>query len=95
MPRSTIARRMALIGATTAAATAVVSAVVPLLLLIWRLSAADARTADGLAEAVESGIARARQVIFAGRSFRIDGAGTDYPSSPLRRYEALSAMRYL
>lgn len=60
MPRSTIARRMALIGATTAAATAVVSAVVPLLLLIWRLSAADARTADGLAEAVESGIARER-----------------------------------
>lgn len=60
MPRPTIARRMALIGATTAATTAVVSAAVPLLLLIWRLAAADARTADDLARAIESGIARER-----------------------------------
>lgn len=37
----------------------------------------------------------AHQVRFAGRSYRLDGAGTDYPSSPLRRYEALTAMGYL
>lgn len=37
----------------------------------------------------------ASQVRFAGRSYRLDGAGTDYPSSPLRRYEALTAMGYL
>lgn len=37
----------------------------------------------------------ARRVRFAGRSYRLDGAGTDYPSSPLRRYEALTAMGYL
>lgn len=60
MTRSTIARRMALMGATTAAATAVVSAAVPLLLLIWRLAAADARTADALATAIEAGIVRER-----------------------------------
>jgi hypothetical protein len=34
-------------------------------------------------------------VKFPGRAFRVDGAGTDYPSSPLRRYEALDAMGYL
>lgn len=34
----------------------------------------------------------ARSVKFPGRSFRTDGAGTDYPSSPLRRYQALQAM---
>lgn len=60
MARPTIARRLALIGATTAAATAIVSAVVPLLLLIWRLSAADARVAESLATAIESGIERER-----------------------------------
>jgi hypothetical protein len=38
---------------------------------------------------------RARAVRFSGRSFRIDGDGTDYASSPLRRYEALRAMGYL
>jgi phosphoribosylamine-glycine ligase len=37
----------------------------------------------------------ARQVRFAGRAYRLDGAGTDYPASPLRRYEALTAMGYL
>jgi phosphoribosylamine-glycine ligase len=37
----------------------------------------------------------ARQVRFGGRSYRLDGAGTDYPSSPLRRYEALTAIGYL
>lgn len=40
-------------------------------------------------------IEKARAVKFPGRSFRIDGGGTDYPSSPLRRYEALLAMGYL
>jgi phosphoribosylamine-glycine ligase len=37
----------------------------------------------------------AGQVKFPGRSYRLDGAGTDFPSSPLRRYEALTAMGYL
>ena len=43
----------------------------------------------------EEVIARAWQVRFPGRSFRTDGAGTDYPSSPVRRYEALRAMGYI
>ncbi|MGI8546146.1 MAG: hypothetical protein ACR2M1_02255 [Gemmatimonadaceae bacterium] len=37
----------------------------------------------------------ARSVKFPGRAFRIDGAGTDYPSSPLRRYQALQAMGFI
>ena len=40
-------------------------------------------------------MARAWQVKFPGRAFRVDGAETDYPSSPLRRYEALQAMDYI
>jgi phosphoribosylamine-glycine ligase len=40
-------------------------------------------------------LAKARAVKFPGRSFRIDGGATDFPSSPLRRYEALAAMGYL
>lgn len=43
----------------------------------------------------EAVVANAHAVKFPGRSFRIDGGGTDYPSSPLRRYEALQAMGYL
>jgi phosphoribosylamine-glycine ligase len=43
----------------------------------------------------EAAFARAKCVKFPGRSFRIDGAGTDYPSSPLRRYEALRALGYV
>ena len=43
----------------------------------------------------EAVMEKARAVRFPGRSFRVDGAGTDYPSSPLRRYEALQAMGYL
>lgn len=43
----------------------------------------------------EAVIARAHAIKFPGRAFRIDGAGTDFPSSPLRRWEALNAMRYL
>ena len=39
-------------------------------------------------------LARAAQIRFAGRGYRLDGAGTDYPSSPVRRYEALAAMHY-
>ena len=43
----------------------------------------------------EAALAVAAQVKFPGRAYRLDGAGTDYPSSPLRRYEALTAMGYL
>ncbi len=43
----------------------------------------------------EASLANAWQVKFPGRSFRVDGAGTDYPSSPIRRYEALKAMDYI
>jgi len=43
----------------------------------------------------QAALANAKAVKFPGRSFRIDGGDTDYPSSPLRRYEALQAMGYL
>ncbi|MDB4875843.1 MAG: hypothetical protein JWM41_2289 [Gemmatimonadetes bacterium] len=43
----------------------------------------------------EAVLAKAELVKFPGRSYRIDGGGTSYPSSPLRRYEALQAMGYL
>lgn len=43
----------------------------------------------------ETCVARAWQVKFPGRAFRVDGADTTYPSSPLRRYEALRAMDYI
>jgi hypothetical protein len=43
----------------------------------------------------EAAIDVASSVNFAGRAYRLDGAGTDYPSAPLRRYEALTAMGYL
>jgi phosphoribosylamine-glycine ligase len=43
----------------------------------------------------EAALAKARAVKFPGRSFRIDGDGTDFPSSPVRRYEALRAMGYV
>lgn len=43
----------------------------------------------------EAALSRAWAVKFPGRAFRTDGAGTDYPSSPLRRYEALKAMGYI
>jgi phosphoribosylamine--glycine ligase len=46
-------------------------------------------------QAWDAALARAAQVKFPGRSYRLDGAGTDYPSSPVRRYEALEAMHYL
>ncbi|MDQ3997613.1 MAG: hypothetical protein M3303_11445, partial [Gemmatimonadota bacterium] len=46
-------------------------------------------------QAWEAALARAAQVKFPGRSYRLDGAGTGYPSSPVRRYEALEAMHYL
>lgn len=48
-----------------------------------------------IATAWEAALAVAEQVTFPGRAYRVDGAGTDYPSSPLRRYEALTAMGYL
>jgi phosphoribosylamine-glycine ligase len=43
----------------------------------------------------EAALEVASQVHFPGRSYRLDGAGTDFPSSPIRRYEALTAMGYL
>jgi phosphoribosylamine-glycine ligase len=43
----------------------------------------------------EAAVARARQVVFPGRAFRLDGEGTDFPTSPMRRYEALQAMGYV
>ena len=43
----------------------------------------------------EAALAVAASVRCPGRAYRLDGAGTDYPSSPLRRYEALTAMGYL
>ncbi len=43
----------------------------------------------------EAALAIAEKVRFAGRSYRLDGAGTGFPSSPLRRYEALTAMGLL
>ena len=46
-------------------------------------------------QAWEAALTRAAQVKFPGCSYRLDGAGTDYPSSPMRRYEALAAMHYL
>jgi hypothetical protein len=38
---------------------------------------------------------KAAQIRFPYRNYRPDGAGVDYPSSPLRRYEALKAMSYI
>lgn len=38
---------------------------------------------------------KADKIKFPCRAYRGDGAATDYPSSPVRRYEALSSMGYL
>lgn len=38
---------------------------------------------------------KADQIRFAYRQYRPDGADNDYPSSPLRRWQALNAMGYL
>ena len=38
---------------------------------------------------------KAAQIRFPYRNYRPDGAGVDYPSSPMRRYEALRAMDYI
>lgn len=46
-------------------------------------------------DAWETCAARAWTVTFPGRAFRVDGDRTDFPSSPLRRYEALRAMGYV
>jgi phosphoribosylamine-glycine ligase len=40
-------------------------------------------------------MSRAAQIKFPYRSYRPDGNRTDYPSSPIRRYEALRAMGYI
>jgi hypothetical protein len=38
---------------------------------------------------------KAAQIKFPYRYYRTDGDRTNYPSSPIRRYEALVAMGYL
>jgi phosphoribosylamine--glycine ligase len=38
---------------------------------------------------------KASQICFPYRQYRPDGAGTDFPSSPLRRWQALGAMGYI
>jgi hypothetical protein len=43
----------------------------------------------------ESLMRRAAQVKFPFRHYRTDGDKTDFPTSPIRRYEALKAMGYL
>jgi hypothetical protein len=43
----------------------------------------------------ESVMKKATQIRFPYRNYRHDGAGVDYPSSPIRRYEALKAMGYI
>ena len=43
----------------------------------------------------EMALDRAHTVKFPGRAYRLDGAATNYPTSPLRRYEALHAMGFL
>jgi phosphoribosylamine--glycine ligase len=43
----------------------------------------------------ESAMKKAAAIKFPCRHFRTDGANTDYPSSPIRRYEALKAMGYI
>ena len=43
----------------------------------------------------ESVMKKAAQIKFPYRYYRTDGDGTNYPSSPIRRYEALDAMGYL
>jgi hypothetical protein len=49
---------------------------------------------EAIPTAWDAALATARAVKFPGR-FRIDGGGTDFPSSPLRRYDALRRMGYL
>jgi phosphoribosylamine-glycine ligase len=43
----------------------------------------------------ENVIKKADQIRFAYRQYRPDGGGTDYPSSPIRRWQALNAMGYV
>lgn len=43
----------------------------------------------------EALMAKADKIKFPGRTFRSDGDKTNYPSSPVRRYEALQAMGYI
>jgi phosphoribosylamine-glycine ligase len=43
----------------------------------------------------ESLMRRAAQIRFPFRHYRTDGDSTDFPSSPVRRYEALKAMSYI
>ncbi|MBV8810189.1 MAG: hypothetical protein JO033_16080 [Acidobacteriaceae bacterium] len=43
----------------------------------------------------ENVMKKASQIYFPYRQYRPDGAGTDFPSSPLRRWQALGAMGYI
>jgi phosphoribosylamine-glycine ligase len=43
----------------------------------------------------ENLLAKVEKIRFPGRSYRDDGDKTNYPSSPIRRYEALTAMDYI
>ncbi|MEO6324218.1 MAG: HAMP domain-containing sensor histidine kinase [Thermoanaerobaculia bacterium] len=59
--RKSIVRRLALLGGTVAALTALVSGAVPLLLLSLRLHASDQQLARQLAASVDAGIERERR----------------------------------
>ena len=48
-----------------------------------------------LETAWESVLEKAAQIRFPYRHYRADGDQTNYPSSPIRRYEALKAMGYI
>jgi phosphoribosylamine-glycine ligase len=50
---------------------------------------------DTIQAAWEECIRRAWSVRFPGRAFRVDGAATDYPSSPLKRYDALVQLGFV
>ena len=43
----------------------------------------------------ESAVGKAHRIRFPYRQYRTDGAETNFPTSPLRRYEALKAMGYI
>ncbi len=48
-----------------------------------------------LPAAWETAVERANRIRFPYRQYRTDGAATNFPTSPIRRYEALKAMGYI
>jgi phosphoribosylamine-glycine ligase len=50
---------------------------------------------DTITSAWDECIRRTWQVRFPGRAFRVDGAGREYPSSPIVRYEQLASLGFL